>query len=160
MWKTKSRRPGIGFLLILQILQILNFTYNNYKSAGMLQRRYMLKVNRYYIILCYHSKCFSRRSFYCVVAFVYILFTQYSTDTEWGTIENNTADGLFEQLYNEQADFGLGCLYKWYFDEFETSYGIAKSGVTILVPVATYIRYFLCISPKLCYNNFCLYFIE
>lgn len=54
---------------------------------------------------------------------------------EWGGIElNGSSSGMIGSVYKGFADFGIGCYYNWYNEEFETSGVIAKSGVGLVGP--------------------------
>lgn len=54
---------------------------------------------------------------------------------EWGGIDSSGASkGMIGSVYKGFTEFGIGCYYNWYNNEFETSGVIAKSGVGLIGP--------------------------
>lgn len=54
---------------------------------------------------------------------------------EWGGISaNGSSSGMIGSVYKGFTDFGIGCYYNWYNDDFETSGVIAKSAVGLVGP--------------------------
>lgn len=54
---------------------------------------------------------------------------------EWGGIDaNGSSSGMIGSVYKGFTDFGIGCYYNWYNEEFETSAVIAKSAVGLVGP--------------------------
>lgn len=68
---------------------------------------------------------------------------------EWGGIEaNGSSRGMIGSVYKGFTEFGIGCYYNWYNDEFETSAVIAKSGVGLVGPAPQrFPRYLINILP-------------
>lgn len=55
---------------------------------------------------------------------------------DWGGIVNGTGNGMIGALYDRKVDVAIGCLYSWYTGVFDTSFAVAKSAITLLVPSA------------------------
>lgn len=57
-------------------------------------------------------------------------------DEFWGTISNETADGMIGAVYTHDVEMGMGGIYKWFFEYSDYTNTIARSSVTLLVPEA------------------------
>ncbi|TMW48189.1 hypothetical protein DOY81_006735, partial [Sarcophaga bullata] len=71
---------------------------------------------------------------FCRMRNCHLQVKPYAAD-DWGIIfENGSAEGMLGDLYKQQTEMAIGCIYNWYNDITETSQFIARSAVTILGP--------------------------
>ncbi|XP_046806357.1 uncharacterized protein LOC111674785 [Lucilia cuprina] len=71
---------------------------------------------------------------FCQIRNCHLRVKPYAADN-WGIIyDNGSAEGMLGDLYKQNTEMAIGCIYNWYNDVTETSRFIARSAVTILGP--------------------------
>lgn len=51
---------------------------------------------------------------------------------------NGSGIGQIGAVFDQEVEFAVGCIYKWFADYFDITKTIAKSAVTLLAPAAQY----------------------
>ncbi|XP_037823173.1 uncharacterized protein LOC119611595, partial [Lucilia sericata] len=71
---------------------------------------------------------------FCDIRNCHLRVEPYTADN-WGIIyDNGSTEGMLGDLYKQNTEMAIGCIYNWYNDITETSRFIARSAVTILGP--------------------------